>query len=151
MSSIMRARSGLMGRGEPSEVMGLSRAKGCWTFDARDRMPRPSRATAHHLSEIAPTATPAPLPRAGSFNGATRSPRRVSAKDRFPHPEPTPGAGTKRQILVTVILGCGVAVLPRARYGPQPNGFTGSLTPAPKEEVAPPIAPLLALSMPAAL
>src|ERR1700680_4303969 len=34
-----------------------------WTFDARDRMPRPSRATAHHLVEIAPTATPAPLPR----------------------------------------------------------------------------------------
>src|SRR5262249_10016411 len=53
MSSIMRARSGLMGRGEPSEVMGLSRAEGCWTFDARDRMPRPSRATAHHLPEIA--------------------------------------------------------------------------------------------------
>src|SRR5215472_7213700 len=70
MSSIMRARSGLMGRGEPSEVMGLSRAEGCWTFDARDRMPRPSRATAHHLSEITPTATPAPLPRAGSFIGA---------------------------------------------------------------------------------
>src|SRR5215470_7178949 len=67
MSSIMRARSGLMGRGEPSEVMGLSRAEGCWTFDARDRMPRPSRAIAHHLSEIAPTATPAPLPRAGSL------------------------------------------------------------------------------------
>src|SRR5215468_7324719 len=73
MSSIMRARSGLMGRGEPSEVMGLSRAEGCWTFDARDRMPRPSRATAHHLSEIAPTATPPPLPRAGSFIGATSS------------------------------------------------------------------------------
>src|SRR5215831_10424558 len=53
MSSIMRARSGLMGRGEPSEVMGLSRAEGCWTFDARGRMPRPSRATAHHLPEIA--------------------------------------------------------------------------------------------------
>src|ERR1044071_6602929 len=25
----------------------LSRAEGCWTFDARDRMPRPSRPTAH--------------------------------------------------------------------------------------------------------
>src|SRR5215468_6451292 len=61
-----------MGRGEPSEVLGLSRAEGCWTFDARDRMPRPSRATAHHLSEIAPTPTPTPLPRAGSFIGAQR-------------------------------------------------------------------------------
>jgi L-lactate dehydrogenase complex protein LldF len=27
----------------------LARAEGCWTFDARDRVPRPSRATAHHL------------------------------------------------------------------------------------------------------
>src|SRR5215469_5894124 len=80
MSSIMRARSGLMGRGELSEVMGLSRAEGCWTFDARDRMPPPSPATAHHLSEIAPTATPAPLPRAGSFNGATSSLPRAPAK-----------------------------------------------------------------------
>src|ERR1700751_3238473 len=82
MSSIMRARSGLMGRGEPSEVMGLSRAEGCWTFDAWDRMPRPSRATAHYLSEIAPTATPAPLPRAGSFIGASSSSPRAPAKDR---------------------------------------------------------------------
>src|SRR5215470_3048257 len=84
MSSIMRARSGLMGRGEPSEVMGLSRAEGCWTFDARDRMPRPSRATAHHLSEIAPTATPAPLPRAGSFSGH---------EDAFPPPRLSVGFG----------------------------------------------------------
>src|SRR5215469_1094759 len=68
MSSIMRARSGLMGRGELSEVMGLSRAEGCWTFDARDRMPPPSPATAHHLSEIAPTATPAPK---RAFSGMT--------------------------------------------------------------------------------
>src|SRR5215468_1778852 len=35
MSSIMRARNGLMGRSEVSEVIGaLSRAEGCWTFDA---------------------------------------------------------------------------------------------------------------------
>jgi hypothetical protein len=26
----------------------LSQAEGCWTFDARDRMPRSSRLTAHH-------------------------------------------------------------------------------------------------------
>src|ERR1700730_228438 len=41
----------------------LSRAEGCWTFDARDQVPRPSRATAHHLVEIVPTATRPPLPR----------------------------------------------------------------------------------------
>src|SRR5215471_11406723 len=64
MSSIMRDRSGLMGRGEVSEVIGvLSRAEGCWTFNARDRMPRPSRPTAHHVVENAPTETRAPLPR----------------------------------------------------------------------------------------
>src|SRR6516164_6073303 len=64
MSSIMRARNGLMGRSEVSEVIGaLSRAEGCWTFNARDRMPRPSRATAHHVVENAPTETRAPLPR----------------------------------------------------------------------------------------
>src|SRR5215469_13117386 len=64
MSSIMRARSGLTGRGEVAEVIGaLSRAEGCWTFDARDRMPLPSRATAHHVVENAPTETRAPLPR----------------------------------------------------------------------------------------
>ena len=61
MSSIMRARNGLTGRSEVSKVIGaLSRAEGCWTFDARDRMPPPSRATACHLVENAPTATPAP-------------------------------------------------------------------------------------------
>src|SRR5215469_13178743 len=47
-------------------------------------MPRPSRATAHHLSEIAPTPTPAPLPRAGSFFGATLSLALVLAKVAFP-------------------------------------------------------------------
>src|SRR6516162_5832401 len=41
----------------------LSRAEGCWTFDARDRTPRPSRATAHHFVENALTETRAPLPR----------------------------------------------------------------------------------------
>src|SRR5215468_9736972 len=55
------ARNGLTGRSEVSEVIGaLSRAEGGWTFDARDRMPRQSRATAHHLGENAPTATRTP-------------------------------------------------------------------------------------------
>src|SRR5262249_35506874 len=61
MSSIMRARNGLTGRSEVSEVIGaLSPAEGCWTFDARDRMPRQSPATAHHRGENAPTATRTP-------------------------------------------------------------------------------------------
>src|SRR5258707_8989127 len=43
----------------------LSRAEGCGTFDARDRMPRSSRLTAHPPTTIAenvPAATPV-LPR----------------------------------------------------------------------------------------
>ena len=49
----------------------LSRAEGCCTFDARDRMPRPSRANAHHLVETPLTVSYAPPPaRAGSFFGA---------------------------------------------------------------------------------
>src|SRR5215472_5997837 len=64
MSSIMRARNGLTGRGEVSEVIkALSRAEGCWTFDARDQMPRTSRATARHPAKNAPTTTRAPIPR----------------------------------------------------------------------------------------
>src|SRR6516225_12127055 len=51
----------------------LSRAEGCWTFDARDRTPRPSRATAHHFVENALTQTPAPS-RASGF-----VPRRTAA------------------------------------------------------------------------
>src|SRR6516225_5578565 len=67
MSSIMLARNGRTGRGEVSEVIGaLSRAEGCWTFDARDRTPRSSRATAHHLVENAPIQTRAPS-RASGF------------------------------------------------------------------------------------
>ena len=38
----------------------LSRAEGCWTFDARDQMPRPSRATAHHPRRNCPNTTRAP-------------------------------------------------------------------------------------------
>src|SRR5436309_8806820 len=67
MSSIMRARSGLTGRGEVAEVIGaLSRAEGCWPFDARDRMPRSSRATAHYLVENTLTVPRAPS-RASGF------------------------------------------------------------------------------------
>src|SRR6516225_10626657 len=64
----MRARNGLTGRSGVSEVIGgLSRAEGCWTFDARDQMPRPSRATAHHPVKICrPRRVPHPA-RAGSF------------------------------------------------------------------------------------
>src|SRR5215813_2571562 len=58
MSSIMRAHNGLTGRSEVSEVIGaLSRAEGCWTFDARDRMPRQSRATAHRPRHALPPAS----------------------------------------------------------------------------------------------
>src|SRR5215471_16603776 len=100
MSSIMRARNGLTGRSEVSEVIGaLSRAEGCWTFDARDRMPRQSRATAHHLSEITPTATPAPLPRAGSFHGAQlpilEAPLTASVAPHLPFAVPV-GIGSAR-------------------------------------------------------
>src|SRR6476619_1137276 len=44
----------------------LARAEGCWTFAARDRMPRSSPPTAHRLPQ-AVTRAPA---RAGSFFGA---------------------------------------------------------------------------------
>ena len=40
----------------------LSRAEGCWTFHARDPMPRSSRLTAYPAPK-APTATRAPIPR----------------------------------------------------------------------------------------
>src|SRR5277367_1188068 len=71
MSSIMRARSGLTGRPERLEGIGgfLSRAEGCWTFDARDRMPRSSPPTAHPLTATAKNARPRRCPpaKAGSF------------------------------------------------------------------------------------
>src|SRR5207244_9805091 len=46
----------------------LSRAEGCWTFDARGRMPRSSRLPAHAITaaaENAPTATRTPPARVG--------------------------------------------------------------------------------------
>src|SRR5829696_2062544 len=54
MSSIMRARSGLMRRSERLEGIGgfLSRAEGCWTFDARDRVPQSSPSTAHRPAQL---------------------------------------------------------------------------------------------------
>src|SRR5712691_4932951 len=80
MSSIMRARSALTGRCEEWEVIGglLSRAEGCWTFDARERMPRSSRLTVHAFTiaaENASTATQPPPARAGSFLGPKRTVR----------------------------------------------------------------------------
>src|SRR3954452_2189194 len=84
MSSIMRARSGLTGRSEVSEVIGaLSRAEGCWTFDARDWMPRPSRATAHHLVENALTVPRAPS-RANGFVLRPIAVVRLSSLDALP-------------------------------------------------------------------
>src|ERR1700736_2420066 len=83
MSSIMRARSGLTGRGEVSEVIGLfSRAEGCWTFDARDRMPRPSRAIAHY-----PVDNPATAMRSPSRAACAPPPERVRSSA---HPPPCP-------------------------------------------------------------
>src|SRR5215204_6184905 len=69
MSSIMRARSGLTRRSERLEGIGgfLSRAEGCWTFDARDRMPQSSRPTAHRLANSPQAVARAPPARAGSF------------------------------------------------------------------------------------
>src|ERR1700674_5315983 len=77
MSSIMRVRSALTGRCEEWEVIGglLSRAEGCWTFDARERMPRSSRLTVHAFTiaaENASTATQPPPARAGSVDATSR-------------------------------------------------------------------------------
>src|SRR6516165_10878544 len=65
----------------------LSRAEGCWTFDARDRTPCSSRLTAHNLANSAQAVTRAPPARAGSFHAPNRpsamagkSPRRDGKK-----------------------------------------------------------------------
>src|SRR3954452_3213907 len=50
----------------------LSRAEGCWTFNARDQMPRPSRPTAHHLANSAHAVMLPPPARAGSFSAPFR-------------------------------------------------------------------------------
>ena len=67
MSSIMRARNGLTGRWEGSEVIrGSFLEPKVAGPSARDRTPRPSRTTAHHFVENALTQTPAPS-RASGF------------------------------------------------------------------------------------
>src|SRR6516162_10600977 len=83
-------------------------------------MPRPSRANAHHLSEIAPTATPAPLPRAGSFNGASRPLRSVPAIVSFLNPQPTLslGGGNWSSCPIPVIAERQHAPLGRLMNGP---------------------------------
>src|SRR6516162_11281248 len=87
MSSIMRARSGLMGRGEPSEVMGALPSRRlldlrCSGSDALTVTPycllRPKRTDRHAC----------PPARAGSFSGASRPllriPTNVSLLSRKP-------------------------------------------------------------------
>src|SRR6516225_3514855 len=69
----MRARNGLTGRSGVSEVIGgLSRAEGCWTFDARDQMPRPSRLTAYLAPKSTDRHASSNPARAGSFVGMSR-------------------------------------------------------------------------------
>src|SRR3979490_601497 len=76
----MRARNALTGRGEEAEVIGGPlRAEGCWTFDARDRMPRSSPLTAHPLTataENAPASTPP-----SRETGFVRCPQPVGGQD----------------------------------------------------------------------
>src|SRR5437870_133647 len=95
MSSIMRVRSALTGRCEEWEVIGglLSRAEGCWTFDARERMPRSSRLTVHAFTiaaENASTATQPPPARAGSFWGH---------EERFPSTRLSAGCGFRKETI----------------------------------------------------
>src|SRR5215831_8658373 len=118
MSSIMRARNGLMGRSEVSEVIGaLSRAEGCWTFDARDRMPLPSRDTAHHLVENAPTETRAPLPRERVRSSAHRG---------HSTPEPLPGEGDGPATPAKRRRGCAVTYSGADNPAPLPLGRGGT-------------------------
>src|SRR6266851_9931369 len=53
----------------------LSRAEGCWTFNARDRMPRSSRLTAYASPPLPNMLRPRRCPpaRAGSFSGGKRT------------------------------------------------------------------------------
>jgi hypothetical protein len=53
------------GRADRKDGRDLSRAEGCWTFDARDRMPRSSRLPVHAFTAAAENALtpPPPLPR----------------------------------------------------------------------------------------
>src|SRR5215472_14950754 len=69
MSSIMRARSGLMGRGEPSEVMGALPSRRL--LDLRCSGSDALTVTRYSASPLRNCADrdAAPLPRAGSFIG----------------------------------------------------------------------------------
>ena len=60
----------------------LSRAEGCWTFHARDPMPRSSRLTAYPAPK-APTATRAPIPRERVRSWVERRPRNPVSSVRF--------------------------------------------------------------------
>src|SRR5215208_5637978 len=84
MSSIMRARSGLMRRSKRLEGIGgfLSRAEGCWTFDARDRVPQSSPSTAHRPAQLR--------------TGGDARPSRESGFVRCPFPD-FAGPGGNRQ------------------------------------------------------
>src|SRR5271163_1763249 len=53
----------------------LSRAEGCWTFNARDPTPRSSRPTARHLANKAPTVHASP----SRGSGFVRCPFSVTA------------------------------------------------------------------------
>src|SRR6266436_4198052 len=91
MSSIMRARNALPGRGEEAEVIGGPlRAEGCWTFNARDQMPRSSPLTAHPLTATAknaPASTP-PSRESGFVRCPVSAIRRVANKDCWEQPYP---------------------------------------------------------------
>jgi len=82
MSSIMRARSAPTGRWEGWEVIGGSslKPKVCWTFDARDRMRRSSRANAHYSVENAPTLTRSPSRESGFVLGVEAVIQAVTAQ-----------------------------------------------------------------------
>src|SRR6516162_7773884 len=89
MSSIMRARSGLMGRSEPSEVMGALPSRRL--LDLRCSGSDALTVTRYSASPLRNCADrdAAPLPRAGSFFGATLSFPRVPAKVPSPSDLPT--------------------------------------------------------------
>src|SRR6266446_3715498 len=61
----------------------LSRTEGCWTFDARDRMPRSSRLPVHAIIVVAGNATDhdaVTLPRERVRSSARRRHRRPSLR-----------------------------------------------------------------------
>jgi hypothetical protein len=111
----MRARSGLMGRCDVSEASGGSRAEGCWTLDARDRMPGPSRATEHHLARIAPVPICDPPARAGSLSTAQRRHSIAMARRS--------GFGTRRRLPTTAAQSTAYASKPDLRPSKRRHQF----------------------------